>query len=238
MNQKTYFITGAASGIGEHLMKSLIKQNHKVVGLGLEKSAPFVHPNFFYFQGDVTDHVTLNQTLKEGLAAINITKFDGVIPCAGVCGVAEDIFNTTEDRFFDLFNINVMGTYNTLRAVLPYLTQGNIVTISSSLATKPVKNCIAYSPAKAAICQLTQNLALELAPHIRVNCVAPSYIDTPMTRREPQKDAMRQALVANYPLQRIGYVEDVTNAILFLLDDKTSFITGEILRVSGGGHLR
>ncbi|MDZ5034873.1 SDR family NAD(P)-dependent oxidoreductase, partial [Clostridium perfringens] len=90
----------------------------------------------------------------------------------------------------------------------------------------------------AAICQLTKNLALELSPNIRVNCVAPSYIDTPMTRRDKEKDAVRNALVANYPLKRIGYVEDTTNAILFLLSEKSSFITGEILRVSGGGHLR
>ncbi|RXD24968.1 SDR family oxidoreductase, partial [Acinetobacter baumannii] len=74
---------------------------------------------------------------------------------------------------------NVMGTYNSIRAALPYLQNGAIVTLSSSLGTKPVKNCIGYSPAKAAICQLTQNLALELAPNIRVNTVAPSYIDTP-----------------------------------------------------------
>ena len=80
----------------------------------------------------------------------------------------------------------------------------------------------------------THLLALELAPNIRVNTVAPSYIDTPMTRREPEKDAMRQALVANYPLQRIGYIEDVTPAILYLLSDQASFITGEILSVAGG----
>lgn len=236
--QKTYLISGASSGIGEHITTLLLKQNHVVVGLGLEEAANINHENFHYFQADVTDHVSLNAKLQEILTQHGITDIHGLVPCAGICGVAEDVYNTTEERFFELFNVNVMGTYNTIRAVLPYLKEGNIVTISSSLATKPVAKCIGYSPAKAAICQMTQNLALELAPNIRVNCVAPSYIDTPMTRREPEKDEMRMALVANYPLKRIGYVEDVANGVLFLLDDKSSFITGEILRVSGGGHLR
>lgn len=238
MNSKIYFITGASSGIGEDVAKNLLKEGHIIIGCGLEDTAEISHSNFIYFQSNVTDHKSLKINLKTVLAKNNITSIDGLITCAGICGVAEDIYNTSEDRFAELFNINVMGTYNTIKATLEYLTKGTIVTLSSSLATKAVANCIAYSPAKAAICQLTKNLALELSPNIRVNCVAPSYIDTPMTRREPEKDDMRKMLVSNYPLKRIGYVEDTTNSILFLLSEKSSFITGEILRVSGGGHLR
>lgn len=238
MSMKRYFITGASSGIGEDVAKKLIELNHQVIGCGLEHEAGFQHPNFYYFQANVTDWRLLGAKLSELMVHQGFDSIDGIVTSAGVCGVAEDIYGTSEERFFELFNVNVMGTYNSIRAALSYLKSGAIVTLSSSLGTKPVKNCIAYSPAKAAICQLTQNLALELAPNIRVNAVAPSYIDTPMTRKEPEKDAMRQALVANYPLQRIGYIEDVTPAILYLLSDQASFITGEIIRVSGGGHLR
>lgn len=238
MTMKRYFITGASSGIGEDVTKKLIEANCEVIGCGLEDAAGINHPNFYYFQADVTQWESLTLKLKEVMDVNQFDELDGILTSAGVCGVAEDIYGTTEDRFAELFNVNVMGTYNSIRAGLSYLKSGAIVTMSSSLGTKPVKNCIAYSPAKAAICQLTQNLALELAPNIRVNAVAPSYIDTPMTRKEPEKDAMRQALVANYPLQRIGYIEDVTPAILYLLSDQASFITGEVLRVSGGGHLR
>ncbi|MEG2290782.1 MAG: SDR family oxidoreductase [Clostridium sp.] len=238
MKSKMYIVTGASSGIGEDLTKSLLNEGHKVIGCGLETNSKISHKNFIYFKTDVRDSNLLKSSLKTVLEENNIKSIDGLITCAGVCGVSENIYNTTEERFSELFNINVMGTYNTIKAALDYLNEGTIITISSSLATKPVSNCIAYSPAKAAICQLTQNLALELSPSIRVNCVAPSYIDTPMTRKEPEKDTMRNMLVANYPLKRIGYVEDTTNAILFLLSKKSSFITGEILRVSGGGHLR
>lgn len=236
--RKIYFITGASSGIGEDVAKNLLKENHIVVGCGLESTSSLSNPNFIYFQADVRDSKVLRDSLKSVLDTNGIKSIDGAITCAGVCGVAEDIYNTSEERFAELFNVNVIGTYNAIKASLDYLTKGSIVTISSSLGTKAVANCIAYSPAKAAICQLTKNLALELSPNIRVNCVAPSYIDTPMTRRDKEKDAVRNALVANYPLKRIGYVEDTTNAILFLLSEKSSFITGEILRVSGGGHLR
>jgi NAD(P)-dependent dehydrogenase (short-subunit alcohol dehydrogenase family) len=236
--RKIYFITGASSGIGEDAAKNLLKENHIVVGCGLETTSALSDTNFIYFQADVRDSNALRDSLKSVLDNNDIKSLDGVITCAGVCGVAEDIYNTSEERFAELFNVNVIGTYNAIKASLDYLTKGSIVTISSSLGTKAVANCIAYSPAKAAICQLTKNLALELSPNIRVNCVAPSYIDTPMTRRDKEKDAVRNSLVANYPLKRIGYVEDTTNAILFLLSEKSSFITGEILRVSGGGHLR
>lgn len=238
MNKKIYFITGASSGIGEDITKNLIKDGHYVIGCGLDDVASYAHPDFIYFKSDVTDSNSLKINLYNVLSNNNITSLDGVVTSAGICGVAEDIYNTSEERFFELFNINVMGTYNTIKASLDYLKEGNIVTISSSLGTKPVQNCIGYSPAKAAICQLTKNLALELSPNIRVNSVAPSYIDTPMTRRDSEKDEVRFALVKNYPLKRIGHVDDVTNAVLFLLSDKSSFITGEILRVSGGGHLR
>lgn len=238
MKSKIYIVTGASSGIGEDLTKNLLYDGHIVIGCGLDPSSEISHENFIYFTTDVREHTLLKSSLKSVLEKNNLTSIDGLITCAGVCGVAENIHNTSEERFAELFNINVMGTYNTIKSSLDYLKEGIIITISSSLATKPVSNCIAYSPAKAAICQLTQNLALELSPKIRVNCVAPSYIDTPMTRKEPEKDTMRNMLVSNYPLKRIGYVEDTTNAILFLLSEKSSFITGEILRVSGGGHLR
>ena len=204
MNVKRYFITGASSGIGEDVTKKLIESNYEVIGCGLEEETDFKHPNFYYFQADVTDWQSLTLKLKEVMTENQFEKIDGIVTSAGVCGVAEDIYGTTEERFAELFNVNVMGTYNSIRAALPYLQNGAIVTLSSSLGTKPVKNCIG----------------------------------TPMTRREPEKDAMRQALVAYYPLQRIGYIEDVTPAILYLLSDQASFITGEILRVSGGGHLR
>lgn len=238
MNKKNYFISGASSGIGEDITKNLIKNGHCVIGCGLETEANYIHSNFIYFQSDVTDSKTLKDNLSSILEINNIRSLDGIITSAGVCGVAEDIYNTTAERFFELFNVNVMGAYNTIKSGLDYLKRGNIVTISSSLGTKPVQKCIGYSPAKAAICQLTKNLALELSPNIRVNSVAPSYIDTPMTRRDSEKDEVRLALVNNYPLKRIGYVEDVSNAVLFLLSDESSFITGEVLRVSGGGHLR
>ncbi|GAB6168125.1 3-oxoacyl-[acyl-carrier-protein] reductase [Clostridium carnis] len=235
---KVYLISGASSGIGEDVTKKLIECGNIVIGCGLEEKPGYNHEKFIYFKADVRESSNLKVKLKEILEKNKITKLDGLLTSAGVCGVAEDIYNTSEERFEELFSVNVMGTYNTIKAALEYLKEGSIVTMSSSLGTKAVSKCIGYSPAKAAICQLTKNLALELAPNIRVNAVAPSYIDTPMTRREPEKDDVRMALVANYPLKRIGYVEDVTNAVMFLMKDESSFITGEILRVSGGGHLR
>lgn len=238
MNKKIYFISGASSGIGEDITKELIKEGNIVIGCGLDLSPNFENDNFLYFKSDVTNHKLLKENLHMIMTKNNFSKLDGVVTSAGICGVAEDIYGTSEERFAELFNINVMGTYNTIKSCLTYLSNGSIVTISSSLGTKPVQKCIGYSPAKAAICQLTKNLALELSPNIRVNSVAPSYIDTPMTRREPEKDSMRMALVNNYPLKRIGTVDDVTNAVMFLLSEQSSFITGEILRVSGGGHLR
>ncbi|MGL5381707.1 SDR family oxidoreductase, partial [Clostridium sp.] len=171
MNKKIYFISGASSGIGEDITKELIEKGFTVIGCGLDLTANYKNNNFIYFKSDVADHKNLKENLHKVMLENNISTLNGVVTSAGICGVAEDIYNTSEERFAELFNINVMGTYNTIKACLKYLSNGSIVTISSSLGTKPVQKCIGYSPAKAAICQLTKNLALELSPNIRVNSV-------------------------------------------------------------------
>lgn len=106
---------------------------------------------------------------------------------------------------------------------------------SSLFTIKSISNFIAYHGAKRAIISLTETMALELAPNIRVNAIAPGFIDTPMTQANPNYEKMVENALNYYPLQYVGKPEEVAEIILMLLTHP--FITGETIKISGGAHL-
>jgi 3-oxoacyl-[acyl-carrier protein] reductase len=134
---------------------------------------------------------------------------------------------------------NLTATFLTIKSILPGMKQrkgGNIVTISSAAARRPhPQSPVPYAAAKAGIQMLTQHLAAQVGPFgIRVNCVAPETI---LTERNQQQipDLQKKALVETHPIRRLGTPDDVGRAVLYLASDQSSWITGAILDVSGGG---
>ena len=127
------------------------------------------------------------------------------------------------------------------KAALVYLKKSDdaaIINISSELSIKAVPERIAYCPAKAAVNMLTQCLAVECAPNIRVNAILPGLVETPMTKeRFDNIEGYKEAVTERYILKKICTPEDVANAALFFATEKSSFITGDLLTVCGGGHL-
>jgi 3-oxoacyl-[acyl-carrier protein] reductase len=133
---------------------------------------------------------------------------------------------------------NLTATFLTIRSVLPGMKarrRGNIVTMSSSAGRRPhPRSPVPYAAAKAGIQMLTQHLAAQAGPFgIRVNCIAPETI---LTERNLERipEAMRQTLIEQHPVRRLGTPEDVAAAALFLASDKSGWITGVILDVAGG----
>ena len=140
----------------------------------------------------------------------------------------------TEDTWDRLFDVNVKGVYNCIKAALPAFLanhSGSIVTVSSMWGQVGASCESAYAATKGAVIALTKSLAKELGPSgIRVNCVAPGVILTDMCACYTEEDL--QALADETPLGRNGQPEDVAKAIAFLLD--AEFITGHVLNVDGG----
>lgn len=160
---------------------------------------------------------------------------DVLINCAGIYHEGA-ITLTDEEIFDDIFNTNVKGTFFMSRAAVGELvkSRGVIVNVASDAGLKGNYFCAAYSASKGAVVAFTRSLALELASFpVRVNCVAPGDILTPLTQVQLKASGSTlEELAKVYPLGRIGTPEEVAEAIYFL--STASFITGAILSVDGG----
>jgi NAD(P)-dependent dehydrogenase (short-subunit alcohol dehydrogenase family) len=163
-------------------------------------------------------------------------RLDVVINCAGILRKSP-LETTSEAEWQEVLAVNLTGAFLVTRAALVALRAqggGAIVHIASRAAIRAKEHHGAYSAAKAGILQLTQMAALEGAPHgIRVNCVCPGFVDSPMTRGG-YEDSAFDAWSRVCPLGRPGTPEDVAKAMLFLASDEAAFITGVALPVDGG----
>jgi NAD(P)-dependent dehydrogenase (short-subunit alcohol dehydrogenase family) len=138
------------------------------------------------------------------------------------------------DRIIDT---NLSGTYLPSRAALVALGEsgsGAIVNLASVYGLVGGSLSPAYAASKGAIVNLTRQMAVQCAPTVRVNCVCPGMIETPMTRALLDEPAFREAILLKYPLQRFGQPEEVAAGILYLASDEAAFVTGVALPVDGG----
>jgi NAD(P)-dependent dehydrogenase (short-subunit alcohol dehydrogenase family) len=136
--------------------------------------------------------------------------------------------------------MNLTGTFNATRSVVPHMLaagRGAIVNNASLSGLNPTRNEAAYSAAKAGVIALTKSGALEYGPTIRVNCVAPGQVRTPMTAVWEQMPEAFAPIVEAIPLKRIGEAEEIAEVILFLASDRASYVTGQTLVVDGGAML-
>ena len=184
-------------------------------------------------QADVSKRDEVNamvKTVEDTFGPISV-----LVNNAGVAGQAlfQDVTDALWERYFA---VNLNGARNTIQAVLPHMLHekaGVIVNISSIWGQHGASCEVTYSCTKHALIGLTRSLAMELAPSgIRVNCVAPGVIDTDMNAMH-SADTM-QELADQTPLGRVGAAAEVADSILYLCSDKSSFITGQVLGVTGG----
>ncbi len=246
---KVALVTGGGTGIGRAVAIRLAEEGAEVVVTSRSKS-----------------HVTETCELAERAGgsrplgfALDVTRQDAVddaVACvrerfgridilsnnAGIDDPDEPPVADTSDAVWNqTFDVNVTGVFRVCRAAIPVLADGGaVVNMGSGNGILPRVNAAAYSASKAALLQLTRSLALELAPrHIRVNCVCPGVVDTPLTdlflEREDDPAAMRVEYAQSNPLQRIADAREIANCVLFLASDEASFITGTPLIADGGG---
>ena len=234
---KTALITGGSRGIGASLVRLLRnkgiqvaftyhKSKDKALALATQTGA-----NAFLCDVSNPDDVTaLTSTLYRQYRHINY-----FIHCAGIANQA--LFHTLSDYdWHNMLNTNVSSAFYFSRAILPDMISeknGRIILISSIWGEVGASMEVHYSTSKAALIGMTKALAKEVAPSgITVNCVSPGVIKTDMLN-DFSSETLAQ-LAEETPVGRIGTAEEVSRAIYFLLEDESSFITGQVLSINGG----
>lgn len=240
--RKIALITGGSRGIGAACVRYFARNEYVVVFLAnrsVERAQQLTDElrtegyDVTFRLCDVSDGNQVTSVIAEILRSYK--RIDVLVNCAGVAhiGLFTDM---TEAEWDDLFAVNVRGIFSVTKAVLPGMISrqaGAIVNVSSMWGEVGASCEVAYSAAKAAIIGMSKALAKEVGPSgIRVNCVTPGVIDTDMNAQLSDDD--RAALSDETPLGRIGGPEEVASTIYFLCSDAASFITGQVLGVSGG----
>lgn len=228
-------ITGVAGGIGAGAAAAFRSAGWAVAGID-RSNRPADADEFLGLDLGAPDA----ERQLEGYFA-SLGRVDAVVNAAGVQNT-RPVLETDDDEWSRIMEVNVRATLWTSRAAHRWLerTRGAVVNVSSVHAVATTRGAAAYAASKAALVSLTRSLALEWAPIVRVNCVLPGAIDTPMLadglRRAGQaNEDGRRALEAGIPLGRIGQPREVAEAIVFLADpDRSSFISGQTLIVDGG----
>jgi len=167
-------------------------------------------------------------------AAAALDGLDGLVHAAGGQAPRRPLVELEQEDWEDLVSNNLTATLMCCRAVAGIMERGAIVNVGSISAIVGMAGIVAYSATKAAVHQITRGLAVELAPYVRVNAVAPGFIETPMTATLLHDAERRRAVEERVPAGRVGVPEDVGAAVRFLLSNEASYITGEVLTVDGG----
>lgn len=243
MKDKIIVVTGGASGIGLATCKKLSNGNIIIIADYKNIDENFIKNNFdcteniYFFKCDISkkeDVLNLKEYVLE-----NFKKLDCLVCDAGVLPLPCGIDNITDENIDRTIDINLKGTFKCLNILGNLIKEtsksGSIVNISSvdGLIGEPYG--VIYSTTKAGIISLTKSFARYFKGDIRVNCVAPGLIDTPLTDSTGEDPSW----TTDYSIiKRIGKPEEIADSIIFLLSDKSSFITGQVLVVDGGFTLK
>ena len=245
LNGKVTIITGASGGIGKSVAQKVLEEGSKVVLVSrnknkLKKTVEELgkNDNLIYMAADVSHESEVLSVIEQTLTAFD--KIDSLINCAAIINDPTPFHLMTEDQWTNLININLKGTFQPIKAVIPLMIEqksGNIINISSLLGIRAIPKVpfSVYGVTKAGIIMLTKSIAVQYGQYnIRCNCIAPSTIRSPMMEPYLQDENAKRMLEGSFPLKRIGDPEDVANAILFLASDDSKWITGTVMTLDGG----
>ena len=237
MKTKTTLITGGGSGIGATLTKNLIAKGELVVTLGLDLPN-WKHDNLISYQADLTD---TEQTNEAAQLISSSHKINNIVHNAGMI-LPNLLPKVKTDDILTLSHLHLAAPIALTQAILPNMINdknGRIVFISSR-ASMGMPTRSAYAATKAGIHGLAKTWALELAENnITVNVIAPGPVLTQnFWDLVPKDSELQQEISNNIPVGRIGTTGDIANAVEFFLDEKASFVTGQVLYVCGGTSLK
>ncbi|MDO7842131.1 SDR family NAD(P)-dependent oxidoreductase [Sphingomonas immobilis] len=245
-------VIGAGRGIGREIAIVLAKAGAALVVADIDTAELAVTVDAIHAAGAQVEAVPLDVRDREAVLALGARAdagggIDVWVNVAGVISAA-NVADMAPEEYDRIVAVNMTGVYWGCAAAARIMTprgRGSIVNISSTGADVPSAGLSVYAMTKAAVNMLTRSLAHEVGPHgVRVNAVAPGFVDTPMvTYRfrdatgaidERQKQAIFAARADATVLKRVGTVEDIASAVLYLAADASAFVTGQILRPNGG----
>ncbi len=225
---KKYLIVGAGSGIGLETTKQLLDEGHEVYAITRQPEN---------LEGTDKLHTITVDFLSDEWKADELPEvLDGLVYCPGTINL-KPIRGLKPADFRHDFEVNVVGAVKVIQAALKALkASGNasVVLFSTVAVAQGMPFHASVAAAKGAVEGLARSLAAELSPNIRVNVVAPSLTNTPLAARLLSSDEKLEASAKRHPLQRIGQPKDMAAITAFLLSDKASWITGQVIGVDGG----
>ena len=230
-------ISGGGSGIGKAIASSFVSEGAHVLICGrtistLEETANEM--NLLFHEVDVSNSDSIKDLadfiIKEGWGSLDI-----LVNNAGIFK-NNSVETCTEAEWDNVIDTNLKGTYLMSNAFIPMMSKGSsILNISSNLGLRALDNAAAYCAAKAGVVNLTRSMALDLAKRIRVNCICPGIVETPMVTNRVNKDSIEYDNLSKIPaLKRLGKPEEIASMALHLCSSDAKWTTGSIITVDGG----
>lgn len=233
-------VTGSSSGMGAAIARRLsgagmtvVVNSHSSVDAGEAVAAEI---GGAYEQADVGDEAQAHALVARALERYG--RLDLLVNNAGTTVTVPhaDLEGATTEIWRRILDVNVLGAWHMSTAAVPHLrasSEGHIVNITSLAGQRPIGSSIPYAVSKAAVDHLTRLLASALGPEVRVNAIAPGFVDTPWTAGWTET---RDQVTSKIPLRRAGQPEDIADAVIGL--HRSTYVTGQVLAVDGGYHLR
>jgi len=226
-------VTGAARGIGRAIAERLAANpSFTVIGVDLAPELALANDDIVAVQVDLTN--------DDGVAAVVKAVESAGVPLLGLvnnAGITRDarLINMTDDDFEAVLDVNLGAAFRLTTALADLMTDGGSIVNIASRAYLGNFGQFNYSMSKGGVVGLTRAMALSLAPHLRVNAIAPGLIGTEMAMAIP--DDVLDEMISAIPLDRMGTPEEIANVVWFLLTPLSAYITGHVLVVGGGRSL-
>lgn len=242
--QKVALVTGASRGIGQAIALELARQGAIVIGTATSETGAAAITDYLQQAGATGRGLALNVTdaasVEATIAAIQ-AEYGEIAILVNNAGITRDnlLMRMKDDEWDEIIQTNLTSVFRLSRAVLRAMMKaryGRIINIASVVGAMGNAGQTNYAAAKAGMVGFSKSLAREVGSrNITVNCVAPGFIDTDMTRALPE--AQRDALLTHIPLGRLGQVADIAHAVGFLASTQAGYVTGATLHVNGGMYM-